>query len=197
MRGLARPHVVVFGLDLSIIATGLIAIPSDWEGDWSRCVTLHVEPDLPAKTLVEKMDRIQHVVDAAVGFVIGNAHRGTRVRIAIENYAYNRFNGVRLAEVGGPVKLDLHRRGYVVEPVIMQTARKLLCGKVPAAKNRRGMAEKEYVRTRATAMGMPAPWSMDVGDAFVTANQLLADYGAALIGEAEPAEKKPKQEKRR
>lgn len=204
MRGVRRAEVVAIGIDLALKEVGLVAVPSDWSGDWSRCVALHHSSDpLELATLASnKIQRIERIVLDVKDFVLRHAHMGVKCRVAVENYAYDRFNAATLAEVGGALKLELWRAGYLVQPVMMQTARKWALTRVPRD---RGMKVKDYVRTRLTAAGMPRTWSMDVGDAWVVANYVLADYpGASLIlpeapapGPAAAPEKKPRRKNRR
>lgn len=179
----ARAEVVAIGLDMSLLESGLIAIPSDWGGDWSRCATLHFSSDPEVAGFnsapLDRIQRIDRIAKATLRFVLNHAHLGVKIRLAMENYAYSRFNAATLGEVGGALKLELYRAGYQVQPVVMQSARKHAVGTVSRGT---GMKPKDYVRSRLTAAGMPPGWSMDVGDAFVTANYVLADYpGASLI----------------
>ncbi len=188
-----RAEVVCCGLDLSLLESGLCAIPSDWGGDWTRVRTLHHSSDpLVNQNEAEKMQRVDRIVQAVLSFVLTSVPMGVKMRIAIENYAYDQFKGVTLAEVGGPVKLELYRAGYIVQPVMMQTARLQMVGSIRKKENRapeeRTMAIKDVVRMRATRMGMPRSWSLDVGDAFVAANYLLLDYPGAALVAPRPAE---------
>lgn len=190
-----QAEAVCIGIDLSLTATGLVAIPSDWMGRWDRCVTMHVTPDIDPGDPHWEVNRLQWVSNAVVRFVQANAYLGRRVRVGIENYAHDRKYGMaKTAEVGGLTKVELHRAGYPCQPIMMQSARKLAVGVVPR-KRPGNMKAKDFIRAKLTTMGMPPRWSMDVGDAWVIANYLAADHEAALITPEESKAKTPRRRK--
>jgi hypothetical protein len=167
---------VVLGLDLSLRGLGMVAVPSDWGGDWSRIA--HKTVGHPLTKDAPESARIRRLIllaNAVLSFA-GEHRCGSAI---VEQYAFTSQNGQAhaLGELGGVVKVYLQEVCKIgLEMVAPASARKLIVGMLP----RKGV--KDYVRGELTRMGMPASWTKDEGDAFVGANWgLSALDGFALV----------------
>lgn len=152
------------GCDLSLRAAAFVAVPTDWNGDFSRVARHHVGHSLPKD--VPEMRRIGRLHQIAAETVAFAERHGARSAV-IEHYAFGaKFERERLGEIGGAVKLALVAQAGIdaVETVASGTARKLLLGKVPKED------PKAHVREFLRAHGMPPVWSDDEMDAFVVLN---------------------------
>lgn len=164
------PKKVVMGLDLSLTGAAACIVRPEWKGDWSELLTRRVGYPLVKnprpREIAQRLETIaRELVDFAVLHDV--AH------IYVEQYAYSMVESRAhaLGEVGGAVKLETLRRiDNVLHPVAVNTARKLLCGKVPA-KRTSGIAPKQYVFR----------WLIDLGADFKTDDEsdafVIANYG--------------------
>lgn len=171
---------VVLGLDLSLRATGIVAVPVRWGLDWSRVHSLVVGSPLP-NTATERERSAR--VDGITGQVLEHARRFDCQIVAIEQYAFSRSDAHahELGELGGVVKLELFRAGLEVFTYHASSSRKLL-GKAP----RKGA--KDWAAARLVSAGAPAAWRGDQYDAFLAANHHLSLWGGdALMLPAEAA----------
>lgn len=170
---------MILGLDLSLRGAGLVAVPPDWSGDWSRIARTTVGHPLKRDAL--ECDRIGRLVRISAEVVtFAEAHRCTSA--VIEGYAFTSRNAHShsLGELGGVVKVLLAERCWIpIHVVPPASARKILLGKLP----RKDV--KIHMRTALTRMGMPVAWTNDEADAFVVANYIAAGNGgyAIVVGE--------------
>lgn len=161
----------ILGLDLSLRGLGMVAVPSEWGGDWSRIARktagIPLTKDAPES---ERVRRLLLLANEVIGFA---GTHGAGIAF-VEQYAFTSMLGHAhaLGELGGVVKVYLQEVCKVpLEMVAPASARKLIAGKLP----RKDV--KDYVRGELTRMGMPAAWTKDEGDAFVVAN-----FGASASG---------------
>lgn len=161
--------ITLLGLDLSLTASASVAVPADWDGDWSRVRSLVVgEPLRRDASDAERALRTERIAGRLVAF----ARSVGATRAALEGYAYAlRTSAHSLGELGGVVRLELVRAGLELSTVPMQTARKLLLGRCP----RQGA--KVAVAEALRAAGAPRSWGLDELDAFAVVNVELADVG--------------------
>lgn len=193
----------VMSLDLSLTSTGAVLVPGDWGGDWGRIARGRVQPKLPRfATEDEKIERLIKANAAIVTF----ARERRPTHLVIEQYAYNmasdkgRAHGLAIAELGGLVKAALHHGcGLSIEPFIASTARKLLLGKLPATRAKKGEPKPPKLKTvvfqTLRSMGMPQDWGEDEADAFVGANWKLSGIGGYALALPPPPEE-PKRRRR-
>jgi Holliday junction resolvasome RuvABC endonuclease subunit len=162
-------------LDLSLTGAAACAIRPGWKGDWSQLATKRVGYPLAKNPRPrETVDRLDTIARELVDFA--ELHGVTDA--FVEGYAFSMVNSRShaLGEVGGAVKLDFRRRlDLVLHTVAPNTARKLLCGKVPAKKTS-GVEPKRYVQRWLIDLGADFATD-DEGDAFVIAN-----YGRREVG---------------
>lgn len=170
----------ILGLDLSLRATGIVAVPVRWGLDWSRVHSFVVGDRLP-NTATERQRYAR--VDGIATQVLHHAQRlGCHV-VAIENYAFSRSDAHahELGELGGVVKRELFKAGLDVCTYHASSSRKLL-GKAP----RKGA--KDWAASRLVSTGAPVAWLGDQYDAFLAANHHLSIIGGdALMLPAEAA----------
>lgn len=163
------------GLDLSLRGAGLVAVPPDWCGDWSRIARATVGHSLTRDaTEADRIGRLVRLSAEVVAFA--EAHRCKRA--VVEQYAFTSRNAHShaLGELGGVVKVLLTARvGIPVDVVPPASARKLILGKLP----RKDV--KVATRAALTRMGMPTEWTNDEADAFVVANYVLAGNGGYAL----------------
>lgn len=170
----------VLGLDLSLRGAGMVAVPSDWAGDWSRIARVTVGHALKKDASeADRIGRLVHISAEVVAFA--EAHRCTRA--AIEQYAFTSRNAHShsLGELGGVVKVLLTERCRIPLVVVPPASgRKLILGRLPRAD------VKIHTRAALTRMGTPVEWTDDEADAFVCANHWLAGNGgyALVVPEA-------------
>lgn len=164
--------MILLGLDLSTRAAAAVAVPSDWDGSWSRVTSLVVgEPLRRDASDAERATRTETIARRIVAFA--QAH-GAR-QAWIESYAFSQAGAAHtLGEVGGVVRLELVRAGIEIRTAQMATARKLLLGKVPRA------GAKEAVVATLRAAGACFS-TADEADAFCAANLGLAHLGAVCL----------------
>jgi hypothetical protein len=170
---------VLVGVDLSARGTALVAAPSDWDGQWSRMRTLVVGRALGRQASdAERALRCRAIAAQSVEFC-----RMVGAELAcFEGYAFNQRSAAHtLAEVGGVVRLALVEAGFGISTVAMQSARKLLLGKVP----RRD--PKPAVEAALRAAGAPLHWGPDEIDAACVLNWLMAEHGGFCFAQTEAA----------
>lgn len=170
---------IILGLDLSIRAAAVVAVPSDWDGRWSRVQSMVAGESLPkGATDNEHALRNQSIANAIIRF----ARRVGATHAYIEGYAFSRRSSSvhQLAELGGVVRLELVRDGLEVATVNMGQARKLLLGKVPRE------SAKLAVYDAFIAAGRRFE-SLDESDAMAIANYGCAQHGAFFFGQEQAA----------
>lgn len=162
---------VIAGLDLSLTASAIVTVPLDWDGDWKR-VTSSVYGYGLARTAIDS-ERIARCADIA-SFLVKCARIRRVTKVYIEGYAFSRADKAHsLGELGGIVRYLLGMDGIEYLTASMNTARKLLLGKVP-----RSGAKDACSQTLHNA-GAP-PWTLDESDAFVCANWGLSEHAGAF-----------------
>jgi Holliday junction resolvasome RuvABC endonuclease subunit len=161
--------MTLLGLDLSLTASAVVAVPLDWDGNWSRvrsCVT--GEKLERSASDAERAHRTERIAARLVSFArsVGATHA------FVEGYAYGlRTSAHSLGELGGVVRLALVTAGLELATVNMGTARKLLLGVCPRSSAKVAVAET------LRAAGAPRAWSLDESDAFAVANFGLSELG--------------------
>lgn len=166
--------MTILGLDLSLTASAAVAVPLDWDGDWSRVRSLVVGEKLRREASdAERARRTETIAARIVAF----ARSTGATRAFIEGYAYGlKTSAHSLGELGGVVRLELVRAGFELTTVPMQTARKLLLGRCP----RQGA--KVAVAETLKAAGARFE-SLDECDAMAAANWGLSELGAYCFGQ--------------
>lgn len=162
-------RATVLGLDLSTTASAAVAVPLDWDGDWSRVRSLVVGERLRRDASdAERARRTETIAARLVAFA-----RVTGATSAwVEGYAYSQATAAHtLAELGGVVRLELVRAGFELHTANMSTARKLLLGKVP----RQGAKRAVFETLGAAGARFETE---DESDAFCAANLGLSELGA-------------------
>lgn len=171
----------VLGIDLSLTACGVCVLPDNWAAggvcDWSAVrtctfgMTLHNDA-----TETERAKRLQYLTDCVTGCALDLS-----ADVAVfEQYAFDRSGrGQRpLAELGGCVRLELHRHGFELHVAIANAARKTFLGKLPRGKG----VVKSFVQAQLRDMGAPFWQRNDECDAFVIANHFLSEQGFQFVG---------------
>lgn len=159
---------VLLGLDLSLTASAAVAVPLDWDGDWSRVRSCVVGEKLRRDASdAERARRTETIAARLVAF----ARATGATKAFIEGYAYGlKTSAHSLGELGGVVRLELVRAGLELVTVPMQTARKLLLGRCPRQGAKVAVAEA----LRAAGARFEA---FDEFDAMAVANWGLSDAG--------------------
>src|ERR1041384_6249122 len=122
---------VVLGLDLSLRGAGMVALPLDWGGDWSR-VRRHTAGEGLPKDACEalRIGRNKRIADDVVAFA--KLHGCTAALVEQSAFPSRHAHAHSLGELGGVVKHQLaERTGLIVDVVPPSSARKLVLGKVP------------------------------------------------------------------
>jgi hypothetical protein len=162
---------VALGIDASLRAAGLVAIPFDWGCDWSRVARATVGEALPQHaSVIQQVRRVVDIVHEVRSF----ARRHNVTHVWMEDYAFDGSQRAHsLGELGGAVKaavvVDL---ALPLVTVTASAARKLL-GTMPRAK------AKDHAHTLLTRAGAPLEWTRDELDAFLAANWGLSGIKGA------------------
>lgn len=159
--------MTVIGIDASLTALGIVAVPDDWSpNEWHR---------VKGRTVVTKpggedADRYLHLAKSVASFCatcnadsvwIEDLPRGIRSASVF-----------RLAELAGVIKTEVRRQlGIPVTPVNVASARKLLLGSVP-----HGKLAKVIVEQALLSLGSHLEDDAQA-DAFCVAN-----YGRSQLG---------------
>ena len=173
----------VLGLDLSLTGSAAVAIPLDWDSNWSRVSTLVVgEPLNKDATDEQRARRTETIARKLVAFAI----REGATDAFIEGYAFSlRTSAHSLGELGGVVRLELIRAGVELHTTNMGSARKLLLGECPKK------GAKVAVTTALKASGANFD-TLDEYDAMTCANWGLSELGGYFFAQMPKAKNKPK-----
>lgn len=158
----------LLGIDLGTRACATVAVPTDWDGEWSRVRSLVVgEPLRRDASDLERARRTETIATRLVGFA-----REVGASFAfVESYAFGKSTAAHtLGELGGVVRLELVRAGLDVRTVNIGSARKLLLGKVP--RSDAGVACYAALRAAGAPFG-----TADEAAAFTVLNVALSELG--------------------
>ncbi len=165
VRTKPRKGASIIGIDSSLRAAAVCALPLDWNYQLKYAKTKVFGYEL-SKDATEK-DHLVRLSDISDG-ILKFARDVQADHVWIENYAFSakRSRAHALGEAGGTIKLKLFEDwGVVTHSVVNQTARKHLLQKLVRAD------VKKYVCQNVKRLGFPASkWTDDEIDAFVVAN---------------------------
>lgn len=170
------PKKYIVGLDLSLRAAAVCAIPVGWDQNFG-----HVRTRVFGHGLAHDADehaRLSRLHEIADGIVTFCREYRTQ-RVFVEQYAFSQAmsHARSIAECGGVVKYRLFRKlGHVAEPIVAAGARKLLLQHLPRAD-----VKKFVVRNVRRLEGSPRTWGEDEIDAFVIANAGLDRCGYVAL----------------
>lgn len=162
------------GLDLSLTATAMVAVPLDWDGEFRRVHSAVIGERLTkGASVAHHAARTQSLADRITGYCIGH-----RASVAyIESPAFNmRTSQHALGELHGVVKVTLLASGIDVRVAQVSSVRKFLLGRIPRGKG----AAKAAVKAALVAAGAPEGWSLDEFDAMAVVNWALSDHAGAF-----------------
>jgi hypothetical protein len=173
----------VLGLDLSTRAAALVAVPANWNGDWSLVRRLVIGEPLPrGASDHDRALRTMRIADQSIEFA-RDYHVGSAW---FESYAYGgSTNAHTLGELGGVVRARFVQAGIPIYSANMSSARKLLLGRIPRGKGAVKAAVYRTLRGAGAELG-PSATAYDVGDAFVCANWGLSELGCYCFVQEEP-----------
>lgn len=169
------------GLDLSARAAAAVTVPIEWDGKWTDGVKSCVV-DGGEIAHGDDMARARRTIAIAERIVAFASEHGVTVAW-IEGYAFSQSSAAHtIAEVGGVVRAELLRAGIEVRTAMMQSARKLLLGKVPrAARVARKNGIKDLVADAFKAAGLEFG-TLDEYDAMAVLNWGQAQAGRFFYG---------------
>lgn len=173
----------IIGLDLSLRAAAVCALPRNWQYDMKSIRTLVVGENVSNADAEEaRIRRLDKISSAIVEFCRSNH----AIAIGVEDYAFSQgqSRAHALGELGGVVKLAIYKAlGIAPLPIVASTARKTLLQRARV----KGMKDKDYVVHNVKRLGPVAErWTDDEVDAFVIANAMLERAGyIALTYEGE------------
>ncbi len=185
--------MIALGIDASLSATGLVAVPYDWGLDWSRVRRATFGRKLSKTASIrETVDRIDDITEFVRAFIA--EHRPTVA--FLESYAFNvSQNAHSLGELGFALKrLVVKECGLELRLVAATSARALL-GKMQRQKKGgpKVASAKDQAHTILTNAGAPLEWTRDELDAFLLANFGLSSIDGAdalILREPEPVRAK-------
>lgn len=164
MHSSPKADFTVVGLDLSTTGTGLSSL-------WGRrgAIKHHTET-LTRETKKTKwsVGRLSEFVESTMAFVLGEEPS----MVMIEGYAHNVWNLAPLAELGGCIRMELHRAEIPFCIVAPQALKKFLVGtmKIPKGK------AKVF-----TSAAMKKEWGVEFPNYDEADAYALSRMGAALI----------------
>lgn len=160
---------MVMGIDASLSGCGLVAVPLDWNGDWSRVAHRTIGHSLPSGASDRaRIERLARLASGAVAFA--QEHGCTSG--AIESYPFGKVSAAHaLGEASGCIKVALLTAGLEVRVAPISSARKALLGHLPR------VGAKLAVRDFLVAQGAPFR-TTDESDAFAAAHWLLRELKA-------------------
>jgi len=165
---------VVLGIDASLTGTGLVAVPADWDCDWSK--VQHITLGVSLTKLATERERLERMQALAMDIRVWAVRVGV-THAWIEDVPSGRaFNIPQLAELRGFIRSELMRElRLFVERSNQSSARKLFLGALPQ-RDRKAVVV-------ATVDSMTSVFdSTDEKDAFVSAaNWGLSELGAPCI----------------
>jgi hypothetical protein len=158
--------VIVIGIDPSVRATAIVAVPLDWGGDWEKVKT-RVVKGAPASVLYDRVMRNRRIIQEVAEFLAGKGQASA----FIEDYAYSMTNRAHhLGELGGMLREVVCMSVPEVTEVVVSRARKVLLGKLPKNNQKRAVHE--------------ALW--EAGARFKTIDEYdamcIANYGLSTLG---------------
>jgi len=156
-------RIVGLGVDGSLTATGLVALPSDWRGDWSKVARMTIGQDLDnAATVEEKVRRIDLICTAMMGFA--EDHECTHAWIT--GYAFNkqRSRVYSLGELGGNLRRDIVLGLHLPLVEVNDSSTRTLIGKFS------GKDQKKQAHKILREAGLPRNWTEDEIDAWLAVN---------------------------
>jgi Holliday junction resolvasome RuvABC endonuclease subunit len=162
----------IIGLDLSLRGPAACLIPAGWTvGVWDELVYRSwVTTELEAPTPAERYERLIAISGAVCSFVV----KCQPTAVYVEDYAFHAPRVVALAELGGVVRVDLFREGYIAIPAPQATVRKRFLGKMPRS------GAKEIIKNLLKENGAPFK-NDDECDAFVVANYGRSESGMVAM----------------
>jgi|GEM_PF-1812390 len=165
----------VLGVDASLVAMGLVAVPVDWGGDWTRVASRTFGWSLPSGASDRaRIERLERLAAAAVAFA---AEHDCTIA-AIESFPFGKVQAAHaLGEASGVIKVGLHVAGLNVRTAPISTARRQLLGHLPRT------GAKIAVRDRLVTLGAPFR-TLDECDAMCAGLWALRGLGAFAFQEA-------------
>lgn len=170
--------LIVIGIDPSVRATAIVAVPLDWGGDWSK-VRSHVVHGSSAKKgdlagRIRRNDRLAVDVQDWIDRLPPHLARSAR----IEDYSYgSKFGASYLGELGGSIRTCVLDVCAELREVPIKSARKTLLGKLPL------LNQKGAVVTALKAVGASFG-TIDEYEAMCIANHGLSQLGGhCFLGE--------------
>lgn len=167
----------VVGLDLSLRASGVCALPTPWNQDMRLARVMHVGAELTKEaTATMRIERMVRIANTIVAFC-RSVNAG---RVFIEDHAFglsSTNNANQTIEMTGIVKAAIYTEiGSAVEPVHASRARKILLQQLPR-KDIKKFAQANVKRLG----GVVQSWSEDEIDSFVIANAgIMLTGGVAM-----------------
>jgi len=132
--------MIVIGIDPSVRATAIVAVPLDWGGDWSKVQTKVIQ-GAKASVLYDRVMRNARIA-AELKVFLGTLDATGGRSILIEDYAYSMVNkSHHLGELGGALRDVACHAGTDAREVPVTKARKVLLGKLPKNNQKRAVQE--------------------------------------------------------
>lgn len=174
---------VVLGLDLSLTSAGAVILSQAL----AKPLSMTTGYALPKKGIkgqrkepLPERARLDRLIQIATHLVTFAKANGVTAGF-VENYAFNRpYQAAHCGELGGVVKCQFFvNLGIVLQPVTVSSARKFMCGKIPASANKKTWVQK-FLANRNIEFD-----SLDESDAYVIANWGMNAVGLPAISSEE------------
>ncbi len=181
---------VALGIDLSLSATGLVAVPFDWGGDWSRVArATYGKPLKQHASQAQVVERLNFIARNMGAF----AEKFHCTDAIMEQYAFSSQSSRAhaLGELGGALKRECIARGLDLHAPVPPASARAVLGKMP----RKGSKDAAHVILH-NECGCPVEWTPDECDAFIATNYKLTELGGFAYILRDPSAEKTKSKKK-
>jgi hypothetical protein len=172
---------VYLGLDVSLTGLGMVAVPSDWSGDFSKVRRNSLGLELPKNATPRQ--QIERMAALALDVRIWAVRVGATVVAYEDSLPRDAFSVKPMAKLLGYIEKELAQELHLfAEPVNQSSARKLFLGYLPTKRKGGPRVDRKKVITSALDALTDVFQFHDEKDAFVAINHRMArDAGVHVI----------------
>lgn len=174
-------HEVYLGLDVSTSGLGMVAVPSDWDGDFGRVHRASLGVALPKNATPRQ--QIERMIALALDVRIWAVRVGATVACYEESLPGYAVSGQMLTKLLGFIEKELAQEcGLFAEPVQQSSARKFFLGYLPTKSKLTPKVDRKKIMCAALDTLTDIFQFHDEKDAFITVNHRMArDPGVHVI----------------
>jgi len=172
---------VYLGLDVSLTGLGMVAVPSDWAGDFSKVQRNSLGLELPKNATPRQ--QIERMLALALDVRIWAVRVGATIACYEDSLPRDAFSVKPLAKLLGFIEKELAQECHLfAEPVNQSSARKFFLGYLPTKRKGGPRVDRKKVVTSALDALTDVFQFHDESDAFIAVNHRMArDPGVHVI----------------